>query len=62
MVVQEYTERLTHAERALEGKRSAQCSPPVLCHEGASCGWSFASSGYSEQRGRVGSVCCIEET
>ena len=32
------------------------------CHGGASCGWSLASSGYSEQLGMGGSVCCTEET
>jgi len=61
-VVQEYVERLTHAERAREGKRSTQFSPAFLFHGGASFGWSFASSDYSEQRRRVGLVCCIEET
>ena len=62
MVVQEYTERLTHAERAREGNRSAQFSLRFVCHGGASCGWSFASSGCLEQFGRAGSVCGIEET
>ena len=30
MVMQEYMERLTHAERAREGKRNPQFSPPFL--------------------------------